>query len=103
MRTTPGRAGVAGRVVAGTFVLVVALAAASPHEALSQEQTYGLEQLARNALDSNRDLRAAREGLEGAEEQVSEAWSNVYPTIDLNASYSRNISPAVNFLPAVFF
>lgn len=63
----------------------------------------GLESLARNALDSNRDLVAAREGLQVAEEQVSEAWSSVYPTIDLNASYSRNISPAVNFLPAQIF
>jgi outer membrane protein TolC len=62
-----------------------------------------LETLAQRALDTNRDLLAAREGLALAEEQVSEAWSNVYPTIDLNASYSRNISPAVNFLPAIFF
>ena len=69
----------------------------------AQEQTFGLEQLARSALDSNRELIAARAGLEAAEEQVSEAWSSVYPTIDLNASYSRNISPAVNFLPAIFF
>ena len=67
------------------------------------QQAVGLETLARNALDANRDLRAAREGLNVAEEQVSEAWSNVYPSIDLNASYSRNLSPAVNFFPAVFF
>jgi len=67
------------------------------------QQAVGLEFLARNALDTNRDLRAAREGLNVAEEQVSEAWSSVYPSIDLNASYSRNLSPAVNFFPAVFF
>jgi outer membrane protein TolC len=63
----------------------------------------GIESLARQALESNRELLAAREGLVVAEEQVSEAWSNVYPSLDLSASYTRNISPAVNFLPAIFF
>lgn len=63
----------------------------------------GIEALTREALDSNRDLLQAREGLAVADEQVSEAWSNVYPSVELNASYSRNISPNVNFLPAIFF
>lgn len=102
MNTILGRSGMAGRAVAAAFALMVAVGADPPPVA-AQEQAFGLEQLARNALDSNRQLMAAREGLEVAEEQVSEAWSNVYPTIDLNASYSRNISPAVNFLPAIFF
>jgi outer membrane protein TolC len=84
-------------------VLVGALLALGASMVAGQEAAYGLEALTRNALDANRDLRAAREGLQVAEEQVSEAWSNVYPSIDLNASYSRNISPAVNFLPAIFF
>ena len=51
----------------------------------------------------NPDVVAARLGLTEAEERVSEAWSEVYPRIDLNASYSRNISPTVNFLPASIF
>jgi outer membrane protein TolC len=90
------------RRMAAGLGLVWALAASAPQVG-AQERMFGLEELARSALDSNRQLRAAREGLEVAEEQVSEAWSNVYPTIDLNASYARNISPAVNFLPAIFF
>jgi outer membrane protein TolC len=90
------------RALVTTFALGM-LVGAGPSRAAAQSPTFGLEQLARNALDSNRELMAAREGLEVAEERVSEAWSNVYPTIDLNASYSRNISPAVNFLPAIFF
>jgi outer membrane protein len=72
-------------------------------EAQQVGDVMGLEALARAALDSNRDLLAAREALVVAEEQVSEAWSNVYPSVDVSASYSRNISPNVNFLPAVFF
>jgi outer membrane protein TolC len=91
-----------GGALVVTFALGLAEVAAPPRLG-AQSQTFGLEQLARNALDANRELTAAREGLELAEEQVSEAWSNVYPTIDLNASYSRNISPAVNVLPAIFF
>ena len=71
--------------------------------ASQQANGVGLETLVRSALDSNRELIAAREGLVTAQEQVSEAWSEVYPSIDLNASYSRNISPPINFLPAVFF
>jgi outer membrane protein TolC len=85
------------------FAALVAAVPLAGQEQTLQGQTYSLEQLARGALDSNRDLRAAREGLTVAEEQVSEAWSNVMPSIDLNASYSRNLSPAVNFFPAIFF
>ncbi|HET9948100.1 MAG TPA: TolC family protein, partial [Longimicrobiales bacterium] len=87
-----------------TLALALALApAVSAQEAQGKAAPLGLEQLARRALETNRELRAAREGLVTAQEQVSEAWSNVYPSIDLNASYSRNISPNVNFLPAIFF
>lgn len=62
-----------------------------------------LEDALRRALRSNRDLQDARLGYRGAEGQVREAWSNVYPTLDLNASYTRNLSVPVNFLPAVIF
>jgi outer membrane protein TolC len=102
MKATTELARLAGRTAFAGVALVVALTAGTTRVA-AQEQTLGLEQLARTALDTNRELIAAREGLEVAEEQVDEAWSSVMPTIDLNASYSRNLSPAVNFFPAVFF
>jgi len=88
-----------------TGVLAFALAmAAAPSRAQQPEgRVMGLTTLARAALDSNRDLIAARQGYVSAREQVSEAWSNVLPSIDFNASYTRNISPAVNFLPAAIF
>jgi outer membrane protein TolC len=66
-------------------------------------QVLGIEDVVRMALRQNRDIRAARLGLEEAEERVSEAWSSVYPSVDLNASYTRNVSPTVNFLPAQIF
>ena len=70
-----------------------------PTEA-SQE---GLADLVRLALDKNRDLTAARESYVTAQEQVSEAWSSVMPSVDLNASYQRNLAPPVSFLPAEIF
>ena len=63
----------------------------------------GLTVLVRTALDSNNQLVAAREAYNLASEQVSEAWGNVMPTVDLNASYQRNLSVPVNFLPAAIF
>jgi len=62
-----------------------------------------LEGAVRTALRQNQDLRVARLGLDEAREQVSEAWSNVYPSIDFSANYTRNVSPAVSFLPAIIF
>jgi outer membrane protein TolC len=63
----------------------------------------GLVDLVRLALDKNRDLTAARETYVTAQEQVSEAWSAVMPSVDLNASYQRNIAAPVSFLPAEIF
>ena len=65
--------------------------------ALSLSQAVGI------ALDVNREVRDAQLGLRVAEEQVSEAWSNVYPELNLNADYTRNLKPAVSFLPAAIF
>ena len=72
-------------------------------EAQVSQVVFGIEDAVRTALGVNPDVVAARLGLTEAEERVSEAWSEVYPRIDLNASYSRNISPTVNFLPASIF
>lgn len=63
----------------------------------------GLHETVRTALDQSREVRSAKLGLEEANQRVSEAWSDVYPTVDFNASYTRNVSPAVNFLPAAIF
>ncbi len=62
-----------------------------------------LEEAIRTALDRNRDLREAELGLQQAETQVSEAWGEIYPRVDLTTSYTRNLSPAVSFLPTILF
>jgi outer membrane protein TolC len=66
-------------------------------------RTLSLEEALTLAVRGNRDLERARLNLEVAEEQVSEAWGAVYPSVDLTTSYNRNVSPAVSFLPAVIF
>jgi len=62
-----------------------------------------LDGAVRTALERNRDVHVARLALEEAEDRVSEAWSSVYPSLDFDASYTRNVSPTVNFLPAAIF
>ncbi|MEX2531471.1 MAG: TolC family protein [Gemmatimonadota bacterium] len=98
------------------LVLMGLLAGVSPlatQEITSLEQLLGLEgidpvvlpldEAIATALERNRDVREARLQVEQAAGQVSEAWGEVFPRIDLNASWTRNISPPVTFLPAVFF
>jgi len=65
--------------------------------------TLSLSEAIRTALDQSLDIQDARLALKQAEEQVSEAWGSVMPTIDFTGSYTRNIAPAVSFLPAEFF
>jgi outer membrane protein len=65
--------------------------------------TISIREAVMTALDQSRDIQDARLALKEAEERVSEAWGSVYPRIDFSASYTRNIAPAVSFLPAEFF
>jgi outer membrane protein TolC len=90
-----------------SLALVIAphgAAAQSTASALANEpagqQVLTLPGAVRAALERNPQIRGARFGLEEAREQVSEAWGDVYPSLDLNAAYTRNVSPSVSFLPA---
>ena len=51
------------------------------------------------AIENNRDLKMARLELDNADAQVDEALGNAYPTLDLNARYTRNIKRPVFFFP----
>ncbi len=62
-----------------------------------------LSALVRVALERNRDVLDAEYQVAVAGEQVAEAWSNVYPTVDLSSSFTRNVAPQVSFLPAQIF
>ena len=62
-----------------------------------------LSAVARAALEHNRDVLDAEYQVAVAGEQVSEAWSEVYPSVDLSSSFTRNVAPQVSFLPAQIF
>lgn len=65
--------------------------------------TLSIREAVETALRQSLDIQDAFLALEEANERVSEAWSSVMPKIDLTGSYTRNIAPAVSFLPAQFF
>ena len=80
--------------------VLLALAFATAEALLAQERTVlSIDQAVRIALRQNRDVQTGRLALEEAEGRVKEAWSNVYPSFDFNASYQRNLSPTITFLP----
>jgi outer membrane protein TolC len=85
------------------MMLFALWASGSTRVSAQETERSGLTVLVRTALDSNDQLVAAREAYNLASEQVSEAWGSVMPTVDLNASYQRNLSVPVNFLPAAIF
>ena len=62
-----------------------------------------LDEALRMAVEGSREVEQARLQLAVARGQVSEAWAGIYPSIDVGGSYTRNVSPAVSFIPAIFF
>ncbi|MFH1575272.1 MAG: TolC family protein, partial [Acidobacteriota bacterium] len=72
-------------------------------ETIADPVTLSMRDAVRIALNQSLDIQDAYLALEEAEERVSEAWSNVMPSVDFSGSYTRNIAPAVSFLPAQFF
>lgn len=55
------------------------------------------------ALERNRDILDAGYQVAIARNQVSEAWSAFYPSIEFSSSFTRNVAPQVSFLPAQIF
>lgn len=49
------------------------------------------------ALEQNLDLRGAQLDMRDADAQVREAWGNLYPSLDLTGSYTRNVVTANPF------
>jgi outer membrane protein TolC len=86
-------------------IAIGALALASGAPAAAQQapaEALTLPEVVRSALARSRDIRQARYALDEAEERVAEAWGSVYPDVNVSASYIRNVSVPVNFLPAIF-
>lgn len=99
-------------VVTGAVLLALALATAQalvgqerPADTMSGDSAaavFSIETAVRTAIRQNRDVQTARLALQEANERVDEAWSSVYPKVDFNASYTRNVSPTLTFLPKAF-
>lgn len=87
--------------------LLAMLGLGAVQEAEAQQRAGGkvltMEDAVRIAIEQSEDLRDARFELEAANEQVSEAWGQLMPTIDANADYQRNLTVAETFLPARIF
>lgn len=97
------------RVLVGRVGVVLMAALSMPIAVIAQEEPADaarrvtLEQALDLALRNNRDLRDAMLERERTDDQVREAWGSVFPTLDLTASYARNLALPVNFVPATFF
>lgn len=83
--------------------LLVPIAAAAQESPAGGVQRVTLEQALDLALRNNRDLKDAMLERGRADDQVREAWGSVFPTLDLTASYARNLALPVTFVPARFF
>ena len=60
-----------------------------------------LNDAVKKALELNWDVQIAEKDIQKAEEQVSEAYANVFPRIDFTGKYIRNIKLPVLFLPPI--
>ena len=56
-----------------------------------------LDEAIRTALKKNLDLRTAQLDVEEANARVQEAWGDLYPSLDLSGSYTRNVVTANPF------
>ncbi len=68
-----------------------------------ERQTLSIVDAVHIALERSRDIADAELDLDVAQEQVRDAWSGVLPQLDGSAQYTRNVKPAVSFLPANIF
>lgn len=91
--------------VSACLGIAAAVLSTAPMAAAAQgdENVYTLRRAVNVALANSRTLEDAEHGLDGARQQVREAWSSVLPDIHLNATYSRNLLLQQIFLPAEFF
>ena len=70
---------------------------AGPSASAAEPLTLTLEVAVRRALENNHDLRLAQLDTRDADAQVREAWGNLYPSLDLTGSYTRNVVTANPF------
>lgn len=103
MKSYRWRRGAAAAVAVVCLAPAFAAGQEVPVAAVERPGVLTLEDALRMALSRSRDLEDARLAYRNAEAQVREAWGSVYPTMDLSATFVRNLSVPTSFVPAVFF
>ena len=63
-------------------------------------ESISLQRAIQLALSNSHLIEAAEEGLNVANQQVREAWADVFPDVSASASYARNLQVQQGFLPA---
>ncbi|MFQ5747632.1 MAG: TolC family protein, partial [Gemmatimonadota bacterium] len=76
---------------------------AAPEPAGRSGARVSLEEAVAAALRNNRQLRLSHLELEKANKQVGEAFGGLFPDIDADLSYQRNVLLPKAFLPAIIF
>lgn len=83
-----------------TITTLVALLALAGSTALGQEPLrLTLEDAVKLAMNNNRGLQISRNTITNADQQIKEAYANVYPSVTLNGRYTRNIQRPVFYFP----
>ncbi|MBW3554583.1 MAG: TolC family protein [Gemmatimonadetes bacterium] len=90
-------AGIVAVALSSAAMPLAAQAGAEPGRVLT------LRDAVARSLESNATLETARWGLEAAQAQAREAWGSIFPTANLNATYTRNLDIPSTFLPAFIF
>ncbi|MFO7892128.1 MAG: TolC family protein [Longimicrobiales bacterium] len=102
---------VQGTALAGALAFVLGVLFGLPGGAVAQGagaetgdvRVLTLQDAVGASLEANRQLENARWQLEAAQDQAREAWGSVMPSVNFNASYTRNLAVPTQFLPAVIF
>ncbi len=90
-------------VIAVGLTIVAVSRAAEAQTVPAEELLLSVDGVVQLAMERSLDLRAAAHGLSEAKKRVSEEWGTILPDVSASASYVRNISPAVSFVPARVF
>jgi outer membrane protein len=86
----------------GGWVVVLVLLFVRPGGVGAQSVPLTVERAVDAALERSREIRDAELALGVAQRQVREAWGNVFPQVNMNAQYARNLSVPGSFLPRIF-
>ena len=88
-------------IIFNIIIALLVLLSASKISAQSQDSviTLTLNKAISIALEKNRDIQLSRQDVERSSAQIDEAYANVWPTINFNGQYQRNIKLPVLFLP----